>query len=72
MASDKAELRQLVPAALLVALDGLAMAKDLERHVFIEKVLADVVLRAAHEHSVIQRVLGGNPYFAEAKGGRPE
>ena len=72
MASDKAELRQLAPAALLVALDAIAMSKGMERHTYIEKVLEADVKRVAHEASVICRVLRGNPYLSETSGGGAE
>ena len=63
MAAERQELRQLVRTELLAALDGIALARNMERHVFIEKVLEDVVKQVAHEAMFLHRVLRGNPYM---------
>lgn len=70
MATEKAELRQLAPVALLQALDAIAMAKGLERHAYIEAVLTREVKTVAHEASVIARCLHVNPLASESTGGR--
>ena len=69
MAADKSELRQLAPNHLLQALDAIAMAKGMERHVYIEAVLSAEARRVAHEASVISRCLQGNPLLGSDHGG---
>lgn len=69
MAADKSELRQLAPNHLLQALDVIAMAKGMERHAYIESVLAAEAKRVAHEASVISRCLQGNPLLGSDHGG---
>ena len=71
MASDKSELRQLAPNHLLQALDAIAMAKGMERHVYIEAVLSAEARRVAHEASVISRCLQGNPLLSDDSGVNP-
>ena len=71
MASDKSELRQLAPNHLLQALDAIAMAKGMERHVYIEAVLSAEARRVAHEASVISRCLHGNPLLSDDAGVNP-
>lgn len=68
MPSDKSELRQLAPTHLLQALDAIAMAKGMERHTYIESVLAAEAKRVAHEASVISRCLQGNPLLPDDSG----
>ena len=68
MAADKSELRQLAPNHLLQALDAIAMAKGMERHVYIEAVLSAEARRVAHEASVISRCLQGNPLLSDGNG----
>lgn len=68
MASDKTELRQLIPIHLAGALDGIAMADGMERCKYIEMVLEKEVRRRAHEASVVYRVLRGNPYGPDSDG----
>lgn len=69
MATEKVELRQLIPAHLGSALDGIAMADGLERCKYVEAVLEAEVKRRAHAASVISRCLRGNPYGPDANGG---
>ncbi len=71
MAADKSELRQLAPNHLLQALDAIAMAKGMERHTYIESVLATEAKRVAHEASVISRCLQGNPLLSDSTGVSP-
>lgn len=68
MATDKSELRQLTHTYLLQALDAIAMAKGMERHVYIEAVLMAEAKREAHAASVISRCLQGNPLLSESSG----
>lgn len=68
MASDKSELRQLTPTSLLQALDAIAMAKGLERHVYVEAVLRAEVVKVGHEAMVIARCLNGNPLVSDDSG----
>lgn len=72
MAAEKTELRQLIRTDLLQALDGIALSKDLERHVFVERILEAEVKRVAHEAMVLQRVLRGNPYLKPPCSGKTE
>ena len=72
MAAEKTELRQLVRTELLQALDGIALSKDMERHVFVEKILEAEVKRVAHEAMVLQRVLRGNPYLLPTCAGKQD
>ena len=69
MATDKVELRQLIPTHLGTALDGLAMVDGMERHKYVELVLEAEVRRRAHAASVVSRVLRGNPYSPDSAGG---
>lgn len=71
MASDKSELRQLAPNHLLQALDAIAMAKGMERHVYIEAVLKAEVVRVGHEAMVVARCLQGNPLLSDDAGVHP-
>lgn len=68
MSADKTELRQLLPSALLQALDAIAMAKGMTRHDYVERVLDMDARRVAHEASVVARCLRGNPYGSESDG----
>ena len=68
MAADKTELRQLAPTSLMQALDAIAMAKGMERHVYVEQVLLTEVKRVAHEASVVARCLRGNPLMPDCVG----
>ncbi len=68
MATDKTELRQLAPSSLMQALDAIAMAKGMERHVYVELVLTTEVKRVAHEASVVARCMRGNPLMPESAG----
>lgn len=68
MATDKTELRQLIPTALGSALDGLAMADGMDRCHYIQQILEIEVRRRAHVASVITRVLRGNPYSPDTDG----
>ena len=72
MASDKAELRQLLPVHLLQALDGIAMAKGMDRTAYIERVLFSDVKQVIHESMVVARVMRGNPLMSDATGGATE
>lgn len=72
MANDKTELRGLVPHDLAAALDGIAMAKGMDRHAYVVQVLDAEVKRVAHEAMVLHRVLRGNPYLTEPCGGNAE
>lgn len=71
MATDKTELRQLIPTHLGAALDGLAMVDGMERHKYVELVLEAEVRRRAHAASVVSRVLRGNPYSPDTSGAQP-
>ena len=68
MATDKTELRQLVPTCLVQALDAIAMARGVERHTYVESVLTMEVKRVAHEASVVARCLRGNPLMPDGAG----
>lgn len=68
MAADKSELRQLTTTSLLQALDAIAMAKGIERHVYIEAVLRAEVVKVGHEAMVIARCLNGNPLVSDDSG----
>ena len=68
MAADKTELRQLTPTSLMQALDAIAMAKGMERHVYVELVLMTEVKKVAHEASVVARCLRGNPLMPDCAG----
>lgn len=70
MAAEKGELRQLVPSSLLSALDAIAMAKGIERHVYVESILTAEAKKVAHEATVISRCLAGNPLLPESGGVR--
>jgi len=72
MANDKTELRGLVPHDLAAALDGIAMAKGMDRHAYVVQVLEAEVKKVTHEVSVIARVLRGNPLMPDASGGHAE
>ena len=72
MAADKSELRQLVPACLVQALDAIAMARGVERHTYVESVLTMEVKRVAHEASVIARCMRSNPLMPDSNGGAAE
>lgn len=72
MAVEKTELRGLVSTPLAVALDAIAMARNLDRHTYVTQVLEAEVKRVAHENSVLVRTLRGNPYFAESDGALTE
>lgn len=69
MATDKSELRQLAPTHLLQALDAIAMARGMERHVYIEAVLTAEAKKVAHEAMVLSRCLQGNPLLGSDHGG---
>lgn len=69
MDADKSELRQLAPTHLLQALDAIAMAKGMERHVYIEAVLKAEVVKVGHEAMVVARCLQGNPLLGSDHGG---
>ena len=71
MAADKSELRQLAPNHLLQALDAIAMAKGMERHVYIEAVLKAEVVKVGHEAMVVARCLQGNPLLSDDAGVNP-
>lgn len=72
MAADKTELRGLVSSDLAAALDGIAMAKGMDRHAYVVQVLEGEVRKVAHEAMVVHRVLRGNPYLADQPGGPQE
>lgn len=60
--SDKAELRVLMPYALLQMIDAYALAKDLSRAAYVEMILEKHVRLKAHERSIEQRMTRDNPY----------
>ncbi len=72
MAQDKTELRGLVSHDLATALDAIAMAKGMDRHAYVVRVLEKEVRQVLHEISVVHRVLRGNPLMSESSGGTSE
>lgn len=72
MANDKTELRGLVSQDLATALDAIAMAKGMDRHAYVVRVLEKEVRQVLHEISVVHRVLRGNPLMPDATGEHAE
>lgn len=68
MATDKTELRGLVPTELAAALDAIAHARGMDRNEYVKQVLDAEVKRVVHEASLLHRMLRGNAYLAESDG----
>ncbi len=66
--TDKTELRGLAPSHLAQALDAIAMARGMDRNTYVVQILENEVKRVAHETSLLNRVLRGNPYLLDADG----
>lgn len=65
MASDKTELRGLVPVHLASALDAIALSRNMDRNAFVNQVLLAEVKRITCEANVLQRMLRGNPLMSD-------
>lgn len=65
---DKTELRGLVDTALAQALDALAHADGQDRNAYVVGILSKHVSQEVHKTIMRQRMLRGNPLFADAAG----
>ena len=72
MASDTKELRGDAPTDLVIALDALALAKDLTRHAYVLEVLGKHVNKEIHRHIVEAKALRGNPLLTALSRTQPD
>ena len=62
--NEMKELRGDAPADMVRALDAFALADDLSRNAYVNKVLAAHVKQVLHRHSLVASMLRGNPLAA--------
>ncbi|MFN5350066.1 MAG: hypothetical protein ACK5A0_11075 [Polaromonas sp.] len=62
--AETKELRGDAPTDLVVALDALALARDMTRNAYVVDVLGKHVLKELHRHSVEANALRGNPMMS--------
>lgn len=66
MVGETKELRGLAPADLVRALDAIALAKGLDRSVYINQLLDAHVRSYLSEVTMVNAMLSGNPLMSEA------
>jgi hypothetical protein len=72
MATDKTEVRGLMPAELAQALDALAHAEGQDRNAYIVAILDSHVRVICHKQTLVARMMRGNAYLQDALGGTKE
>ena len=70
--ADTKELRGDAPIDLVVALDALALAKDMTRNAYVVDVLMKHANKEIHRHLVEANALRGNPLLASLSRNRPD
>jgi hypothetical protein len=66
------ELRGDAPLELVVALDALALARDMTRNAYVIDVLGKHVAKELHRHIVEANALRGNPMLVAASRNRSD
>ena len=70
--ADTKELRGDAPIDLVVALDALALAKDMTRNAYVVDVLLKHANKEIHRHIVEANALRGNPLLASLSRSRSD